>query len=83
MFQEHHPDADTAPVIPPTTYSASNPHQEKVRHVLYGSLEGIEFTIKDLYAKRYADPGTWSDPLPTGKPNQWMAILTRVFRLER
>jgi hypothetical protein len=37
---------------------------EKVRHMLYGSLAGIDRTIKILYALGYTDPNDWSDPIP-------------------
>ena len=38
---------------------------EKVRHMLFGSLVGIDRTIKILHALGYADPNDWSDPIPT------------------
>ncbi|PSN76758.1 hypothetical protein C8B47_25655, partial [filamentous cyanobacterium CCP4] len=31
---------------------------------LYGSLAGIDRTIKILHALGYADPNDWSDPIP-------------------
>ncbi|PSN79731.1 hypothetical protein C8B47_10230, partial [filamentous cyanobacterium CCP4] len=37
---------------------------EKVRHMLYGSLAGIDRTIKILHALGYADPNDWSEPIP-------------------
>ncbi|MGG6239140.1 hypothetical protein ACQ4N7_10935 [Nodosilinea sp. AN01ver1] len=37
---------------------------EKVRHMLFGSLAGIDRTIKILYALGYADPNDWSEPIP-------------------
>ena len=37
---------------------------EKVRHMLFGSLAGIDRTIKILHALGYADPNDWSDPIP-------------------
>ncbi|PSR15527.1 hypothetical protein C8255_22660 [filamentous cyanobacterium CCP3] len=55
---------------------------EKVRHMLYGSLAGIDRTIKILHALGYADPNDWSDPMPTDQPNQWMAILTKTLLIE-
>jgi hypothetical protein len=59
-----------------------SPHQERVRHLLYGSLAGIERTIKILHTLGYADPKDWSDPMPTGKPNQWMVIMTKILVME-
>ena len=63
---------------------------EKVRHMLYGSLAGIDRTIKILHAIGYADPNDWSDPIPVPqrdanpatKPNQWMVITTKTVLLE-
>jgi hypothetical protein len=60
----------------------NNPHQERVRHVLYGSLMGIDRTIKILHTLGYADPNDWSEPIPTGKPNQWMVIMTKILVME-
>ena len=58
------------------------PHQERVRHLLYGSLAGIDRTIKILHTLGYADPNDWSEPIPTGKPNQWMVIMTKILVME-
>ena len=63
---------------------------EKVRHMLYGSLAGIDRTIKILHALGYADPNDWSDPIPVppraeGVPTpaaQWMVIMTKTVLLE-
>ncbi|MGB7313550.1 MAG: hypothetical protein WA939_11485, partial [Nodosilinea sp.] len=58
---------------------ASQPlNPEKVRHMLFGSLAGIDRTIKILHALGYADPNDWSEPMPTEKPGQWMVILTKT-----
>jgi hypothetical protein len=32
--------------------------------MLYGSLAGIDRTIKILHAIGYTDPNDWSDPIP-------------------
>ncbi|PSR13333.1 hypothetical protein C8255_25400 [filamentous cyanobacterium CCP3] len=37
---------------------------EKVRHMLFGSLAGIDRTIKILHALGYANPNDWSEPMP-------------------
>jgi|GEM_PF-2017671 len=58
------------------------PHQERVRHLLYGSLAGIDRTIKILHTLGYADPNDWSEPMPTGRPNEWMVIMTKILLLE-
>jgi hypothetical protein len=53
-----------------------------VRHLLYGSLAGLDRTIKILHTLGYADPNDWSEPMPTGKPNQWMVIMTKILVME-
>jgi hypothetical protein len=91
MFEYLEPDASDnqgtgSLPVPPNTGAPSkgtrslNP--EKVRHLLYGSLAAIDRTIKILHTYGYADPNDWSDPIPTEKPNQWMAIMTKIVRLE-
>ena len=63
---------------------------EKVRHMLYGSLAGIDRTIKILHAIGYADPNDWSDPIPVppsaegaiAAAAQWMVIMTKTVLLE-
>ncbi len=62
----------------PGPQSLNIPHQERVRHLLYGCLAGIDRTIKILHTLGYADPNDWSEPIPTGKPNQWMVIMTKM-----
>ena len=66
----------------PGTRYLSSPHQERVRHLLYGSLAGLDRTIKILHSLGYADPNDWSEPIPTGKPNQWMVIMTKILLIE-
>jgi hypothetical protein len=61
------------------TRSLKPPNPEKVHHMLFGSLAGIDRTIKILHALGYADPNDWSEPMPTEKPGQWMAILTKTL----
>ncbi len=63
---------------------------EKVRHMLYGSLAGIDRTIKILHAIGYADPNDGRDPIPvppsaegaTTTAAQWMVIMTKTVLLE-
>ncbi|MEM8614234.1 MAG: hypothetical protein AAGF93_19600 [Cyanobacteria bacterium P01_H01_bin.105] len=57
-------------------------HQyETVRHLVFGSLTGVQLTIKDLHSKHYAEPNDWSKPISTGRPNEVMVILTRRVRV--
>ncbi|MEM8614877.1 MAG: hypothetical protein AAGF93_22925 [Cyanobacteria bacterium P01_H01_bin.105] len=58
-------------------------HQyEPVRLIALGSLTVVRLTIQDLHSKRYAEPNDWSRPLPTGRPNEVMAILTKRVRVD-
>ena len=95
MFQPNNfePEANGASNVPPARNSASEPHQERLRHVLYGSLEAIERTIKILHVLNYADPDDWSDPLPVPptavegslsgvEARQWMVIMTKIMLME-
>ena len=61
------------PVLPEYQY-------ENVNHTLSGSHTAIQNTIKLLYKLSYAEPNDWSRPLPTGRPNEMMAILNRRIR---
>ncbi|MEM1252755.1 MAG: hypothetical protein AAGI69_09995 [Cyanobacteria bacterium P01_H01_bin.21] len=57
-------------------------HQfENVRHMLFGSLTGVQLTIQELHSKHYAEPNDWSKPMSTGRPNEVMAILTKKVRV--
>ncbi|MFQ4136202.1 hypothetical protein PGN35_007755 [Nodosilinea sp. PGN35] len=53
------------------TRSLKPPTPEKVRHLLYGSLAGLERTIKILHVYGYADPNDWSDPIPVPQPSRF------------
>ncbi|MBW4481446.1 MAG: hypothetical protein KME14_02775 [Tildeniella torsiva UHER 1998/13D] len=92
MFEYLEPDASGASNIPPSHSATPQPRPERVRHLLYGSLAGIDRTIKILHAYGYADPNDWSDPIPvpantveTGSPSRaqtWMVILTKTLLIE-
>ncbi|HEY9881420.1 MAG TPA: hypothetical protein V6D29_23400 [Leptolyngbyaceae cyanobacterium] len=81
MFQASKLDAN-APTIPAVNVSKREPQRDKVQVVVYSTLEGIDRTVKHLHVLHYADPNDWSDPIPTGKPNQWMSLLTRYLLIE-
>ena len=57
------------------------PSAECVRHLLFGSPEAVRLSIQDLHRRRHAEPNDWSRSLPTGRPNEVMAILTRRVKL--
>lgn len=107
QFQEFQPDESQAndlppeqaggngPIVPSNPGAQRQPQQERLRHVLYGSLEAIDITIKNLHARHYADPGDWCDPIPVrlnqgaagqlsetaanDRPDQWMVIMTKIL----
>ncbi|MEM1242583.1 MAG: hypothetical protein AAGI45_22360 [Cyanobacteria bacterium P01_H01_bin.26] len=67
----------------PTNPSGFLPEYEydSVNHTLLGSLTAVRNTIALLHKLNYAEPNDWSKPLPTGRPNEMMAILTRRVRV--
>ena len=79
MFQYPSDGADT-----PKSEPAPLPeHQfEIVRHTLFGTLTAVRNTIALLHKLNYAEPNDWSKPLPTGRPNEVMAILTKRVRVD-
>ena len=70
----------TASTVSPASLPLPEHQFETVRHLLFGSLSGVQLTIQDLHSKRYAEPNDWSKPISTGRPNEVMAILTRRIR---
>ena len=78
MFQDF-TQGDHSPTHPPT--HSPDPQYEIVRHTIFGTLTAIQNTIKLLHKLNYADPNDWSKPLPTGRANEMMAILTKRIRV--
>ena len=79
MFQDttQGADASTNPPAQPLL-----DHQfDIVRHTLFGTLTAVQNTIKLLHKLNYAEPNDWSRPLPTGRVNEVMAILTKRVRV--
>ena len=64
----------------PLTKKAPSDDYESVRHLLFGSLRGVQATIRDVHIRGYAEAGSWSQPIPTGRANEVMAILTKRIR---
>ncbi|MGB3495124.1 MAG: hypothetical protein WBA57_20515 [Elainellaceae cyanobacterium] len=62
--------------------SQSSPHNEAVRHLLYGSPKAIQIVIKTLHRLGYAEPNEWSRPMPTERPGEMMCILTKTVQVE-
>ena len=77
MFQGPNPSAAA-----PTDSAAEAPRFEVGRHLVFGSPAYLRATIKLLHVLHYAEANDWSRPLPTGRPNEVMAILTKKVRLD-
>ena len=71
--------AITQPEAPPS----SDLTQEPIRHMLFGSISAVQSTIRLLHTKAYAEPNDWSQPIPTGRAGEVMAILTKRVRCDR
>ena len=72
-----------APTDPPVNGDALPEYQyEEVRVMLLGTLTSVQNTIATLFKLNYAEPNDWSRLLPTGRPNEVMAILTRRVRVD-
>ena len=81
MFQNPNQGAG-ASNVPPANPSLPEYQHENVNHTLFGSLIAIRNTIALLHKLNYAEPNDWSKPLPTGRPNELMAILTKRVRVD-
>ena len=67
--------------LPAATSNAPQPPSEPIRHMVFGSLLAVRATIRHLHKLRYAEANDWSQPMPTGRPNEVMAILTKRVSL--
>ncbi|HEY9880979.1 MAG TPA: hypothetical protein V6D29_21145 [Leptolyngbyaceae cyanobacterium] len=80
MFQ---PNESGTNQVPPISHTpAQDPEREKARIIVYGSLRVCDRVIKSLHTLRYAEPNDWSGPIPTGRPGEWMRILTKTLLIE-
>ena len=79
MFQDNTQGASNPPPIVPVLPEYQ---YETVNHTLFGSLAAIRSTIALLHKLNYSEPNDWSKPLPTGRPNELMAILTKRVRVD-
>jgi hypothetical protein len=75
-------DASKAPHGQPSPAAPRLPRQERVRHVLFGSLKALDRTVKILHVLGYAEPNDWSPPLWSEKRQSYMRMMTKVFWLE-
>ncbi|MDB9527726.1 hypothetical protein PN498_17155 [Oscillatoria sp. CS-180] len=65
----------------PTANEFYDPQFDMVRHMLFGSVSAVQATIKLLHKLNYAEPNDWSKPIPTGKSNEVVVVLTKRVRV--
>ena len=89
-IETEHTDTEATPSIAsPTPLAAplleklanATPHPEHIRHLLFGSPPIVQATIHFLHHLGYANPNDWSRLIPTGQPNEVMAILMKRVTL--
>ncbi|MEM6424449.1 MAG: hypothetical protein AAGF66_04355 [Cyanobacteria bacterium P01_H01_bin.119] len=79
MFQTDQPDAIASTLSADQASDAAADSREPIRHILLGSLTGVRAEILNLHKRGHSDPNDWSKPLPTGRPGEVMAILTKFL----
>ena len=63
------------------TEPTAEPSRERVSLMVIGSTYATERVIHELYRVGFAEVREWSQPIPTGKVNEVMRILSRyVFQ---
>ena len=62
--------------LPPTGRDRTS-QPEPLRLIALGNPQDIRMTILSLHHLGYAEPNDWSQLLPTGRPHEMMAILTK------
>ena len=88
MYTLSAPDANASTFsTAPKTVAAATPNspssdpgaaeRSPIRHLLFGSTHAVQTTIGRLHQLGYAEPNDWSRPIPTGKPGEVMAVLTK------
>ncbi len=71
-------DTQATVTIEPT----AEPGREKVLLTLTGSAYAIERVIHELFRVGFAEVREWSKPIPTGKVNEVMRVLTRYVIID-
>ncbi|PSR17007.1 hypothetical protein C8255_14910 [filamentous cyanobacterium CCP3] len=61
----------------PVPFSLPTYRQETLRHILLGDYGAIADAIGQLVALGYSDRVAWSDPIPTGRSGEYIAVMTR------
>ena len=81
MFQSSERSTPSASVLPDKSEDTSQT-KEPIRHMLFGSPAGVRQVIHLLHKLGYAEPNAWSRQMPTGRPGEVMAILTKYLLKE-
>ncbi len=72
MFQ-----SSDAEGIAPAPFTLPTYRQETLRHILLGDYGAVTDAIGQLVALGYSDKVAWSDPIPTGRSGEYLAVMTR------
>ena len=80
---DRHDRTADGPIIPPIGGSASSsgPGYGTARHLVFGTRQVLRLTIANLHKRGYAEPNDWCKPLPTGRTEEFMSILTKQVPL--
>jgi hypothetical protein len=76
------PNADTQAQTAVTIEPTAEPGREKVMLTVRGSAYAVERVIHELYRVGFSEVREWSKPIPTGKVNEVMRVLTRYVLVE-
>jgi hypothetical protein len=74
------PSANTQAIM--TTQPTVEPGREKVVLTVRGSVHATERVIHEAYRVGFAEVREWSKPVPTGKVNEVIRVLTRYVIIE-
>ncbi|MGB3201929.1 MAG: hypothetical protein WBA99_13575 [Nodosilinea sp.] len=61
----------------PVPFTLPTYRQETLRHILLGDYGAVIDAIGRLVAMGYSDKVAWSDPMPSGRSGEYIAVMTR------
>ncbi|MGG6237138.1 hypothetical protein ACQ4N7_00745 [Nodosilinea sp. AN01ver1] len=61
----------------PVPFTLPTYRQETLRHILLGDYGAVTDAIGQLVALGYSDRVAWSDPIPSGRSGEYIAVMTR------
>lgn len=63
---------------PPQQHPPENSFSEdSIRHMLFGTIEAVQQTVRNLHSRGYAEPNDWSPAISTGRAGEVMKILIK------